>query len=106
MRVKFICRSGDDFEVRLVGDHDELGEWSPDRAIPMVLEEGEKGQPHLWEHYVDLPAGTASLHFDLRPAMPDPPALGLRVGGKLAAPERVPELADVIRWRAEHPVLP
>lgn len=42
-----------------MGDHDELGEWSPDRAIPMVLEEGEKGQPHLWEHYVDLPAGTA-----------------------------------------------
>jgi hypothetical protein len=55
---------------------------------------------------LDLPAGTASLHFDLRPAMPDPPVLGLRVDGKLAAPERVPELSDVIRWRAEHPVLP
>jgi hypothetical protein len=58
MRVKFVCQSGDDFEVRLVGDHEELGEWSPDRAIPMVLAEEGPGGRHRWEHYVELPAGT------------------------------------------------
>ena len=55
---------------------------------------------------LDLPAATAALRFELRPAMADPPTLGLRVSGKLAAPDRVPELADVIRWRAEHPPVP
>ena len=50
-----------------------------------------------------LPAATAALRFVLRPAMPDPPVLGLRVAGPLAAPARTPELSDVIRWRAEHP---
>jgi uncharacterized protein involved in outer membrane biogenesis len=52
---------------------------------------------------VDLPAATAALRLQLRPAMPDPPTLGLRLNGPLATPERTPELADVIRWRAEHP---
>lgn len=52
---------------------------------------------------LDLPAATAALRLELRPAIPDPPALGLRVTGKLASPTRTPELADVIRWRAEHP---
>ncbi len=52
---------------------------------------------------IDLPAAAAALRFELRPAMPDPPVLGLRVTGPLAAPVRTPELADVTRWRAEHP---
>ena len=49
---------------------------------------------------IDLPAGTQSLRFELSPALQDPPRLGLRATGPWATPTRVPELSDLIRWRA------
>ena len=57
---------------------------------------------------LNLPDLSADVRLALHPAvqsppdppMPDPPTLGLRVTGKLAAPLRAPELADLIRWRA------
>ncbi|MDE2197757.1 MAG: AsmA family protein [Rhodospirillales bacterium] len=50
----------------------------------------------------DLAAGTADLHLVLRPALPDPPALALRVSGPLGNLRRAPDLSDAIRWRARH----
>jgi hypothetical protein len=44
-----------------------------------------------------------ALHLALLPAVPDPPEIGLRLAGPADAPERVPELAGAVRWRAEHP---
>ncbi|WP_264714609.1 AsmA family protein [Limobrevibacterium gyesilva] len=51
----------------------------------------------------DLPAATADLHLLARPAVPDPPELGLHLNGPFGALRRTPELAGLIRWRAEHP---
>jgi hypothetical protein len=52
---------------------------------------------------VDLTRTTADLRLEMKPAMPDPPSLGLRLTGPLDALQRTPELADLIRWRADHP---
>lgn len=55
---------------------------------------------------VSLPQGRLDLQLALRPKLADdpavaPPRLGLRISGSPAAPQRAPELADLIRWRAE-----
>jgi hypothetical protein len=52
---------------------------------------------------VDLAGAAADLKLTLRPAVSDPPELGLRLVGPLDALRRTPELADLIRWRAAHP---
>jgi len=51
---------------------------------------------------VELPADTVDLRLGLRPLVPDPPEIGLRVTGAPDAPRRSPETSEVIRWRAEH----
>ncbi len=57
---------------------------------------------------VALPDSRLDLRLLLRPALPQaagavvaPPGIGLRITGTPAHPQRAPELADVIRWRAE-----
>lgn len=53
---------------------------------------------------VALPDSAMDLRLQLHPALPDgadAPTLAVRLGGTFAKPVRVPELADVIRWRAE-----
>ncbi len=48
----------------------------------------------------DLPRAGLDLRLTIRPAVTDSPELGLRLSGKLIAPERVPELSALIPWRA------
>jgi uncharacterized protein involved in outer membrane biogenesis len=55
---------------------------------------------------IDLPANTSDLHLQFRPAVPDPPTLGLRLTGPWAAPHRVLELAAAAAWREAHPPPP
>ena len=55
---------------------------------------------------VDLPGATADLHVSLRPALPDPPTLGLRLTGPIAAPARTPELAGLALWHTAHDAVP
>jgi uncharacterized protein involved in outer membrane biogenesis len=52
---------------------------------------------------LDIAGQTAELRLAVRPAVPDPPEIALRLSGPLAAPTRTPELADAQRWRLEHP---
>ena len=49
---------------------------------------------------IDLPGSAADLRLALRPAVPNPPEIGLRLNGPLDALRRIPELAAVARWRA------
>jgi hypothetical protein len=53
--------------------------------------------------FVDIAGRTMEMRLALHPAVTDPPELGLRLSGSVAAPARTPELADAIRWRTEHP---
>jgi AsmA protein len=48
---------------------------------------------------VNLPGGSADLRIALRPAMPDPPEIGLRLTGPFDALQRSVELAGIARWR-------
>jgi hypothetical protein len=48
----------------------------------------------------DLPRLGMDLRLAIRPAVPEAPELGLRFSGTMAAPSRVPELAELIPWRA------
>ena len=52
---------------------------------------------------VDLTRAVMALHLALVPAVPEPPEIGLRLTGPVDAAERVPELAEAVRWRAAHP---
>ena len=52
---------------------------------------------------IDLSRALLALRLAIVPAVPDAPEIGLRLSGPAAAPERVPELAGAVRWRAEHP---
>ena len=56
MKVKFVCRSQDSLEVRIAGNHEELGEWDPHRAAPMTLE--STAGHHRWVKNIDIPSGT------------------------------------------------
>ncbi len=49
---------------------------------------------------IDLPESAADLRLALRPAVPNPPEIGLRLNGPFDALRRIPELAAVTRWRA------
>lgn len=49
---------------------------------------------------LDLPRALLDLRLAFRPAVSEAPELGLRFGGRLEAPTRVPELAALIPWRA------
>ena len=49
---------------------------------------------------VDLGRGALDLRLAARP-LPEAPEVGLRRTGPAAAPQRVPELAPFLRWRAE-----
>lgn len=51
---------------------------------------------------IDLPGASADLRLAIRPAVPDPPELGLRLNGLLSALSRTPELAEATRWRTAH----
>ena len=51
---------------------------------------------------VDILGAGADLRLALRPAVEDPPEIGLRLTGPFDALRRTPEIADVVRWRAEH----
>jgi len=55
---------------------------------------------------IDLAGGTAELRLGLLPAVVDPPEIGLFLVGPLDGLRRMPELAAVARWRAEHPAVP
>jgi uncharacterized protein involved in outer membrane biogenesis len=55
---------------------------------------------------VDLPGDAADLRLGLRPAVPDPPDIGLRLAGPLEQLRREPELAAAALWRAEHAAVP
>ncbi len=52
---------------------------------------------------IDLTRALLGLRLVLVPAVPDAPEIGLRLSGSADQPERVPELAGAVRWRAEHP---
>ena len=52
---------------------------------------------------IDLGRALLALRLAIVPAVADAPEIGLRLSGPAAAPERVPELAGAVRWRAEHP---
>jgi uncharacterized protein involved in outer membrane biogenesis len=52
---------------------------------------------------IDLTRTLLALRLAMLPAVPDPPEIGLRLAGPADAPQRVPELAGAVRWRAEHP---
>lgn len=52
---------------------------------------------------IDLTRALLALRLAFLPAVPDPPEIGLRLSGPADMPERVPELAGAVRWRAEHP---
>jgi len=52
---------------------------------------------------VDLTRAVLALRLALVPTVPEPPEIGLRVTGPVDDAERVPELAEAVRWRAEHP---
>jgi uncharacterized protein involved in outer membrane biogenesis len=49
---------------------------------------------------VDLSGRTLDVRIDLRPALPNPPAVAVRLTGAIDLPNRVPELADLMRWMA------
>jgi len=51
---------------------------------------------------VDVGGNEAELRLGLLPAVANPPEIGLRLTGRLDALRRMPELAGVARWRAEH----
>lgn len=52
---------------------------------------------------LDIAGQTSELRLAMRPAVPDPPEIALRISGPLAAPNRTAELADAQRWRAAQP---
>ena len=52
---------------------------------------------------VGLPEGALDVRATLRPNLPDPPAIGLRLAGPAEAPRRTPELAGLAQWLADHP---
>lgn len=52
---------------------------------------------------IDLPADATDLRLTLHPAVPDPPALGLRLAGPWDRLTRTPDLSAVAGWRAAHP---
>lgn len=52
---------------------------------------------------IDVAAGTADLRLTLRPAVNDPPEIGVRFSGALSDPVRTLETADVLAWRVRHP---
>ena len=49
---------------------------------------------------LDLAGAAVDLHLLLQPALEGAPAVGLRLIGRLAAPNRTLELADLARWLA------
>jgi uncharacterized protein involved in outer membrane biogenesis len=55
---------------------------------------------------IDLPGAAADLRLALRPAVPDPPEIGLRLSGPFDALRRIPELAALTRWRATERAAP
>ena len=52
---------------------------------------------------VDLARGISDVRLALHPALPGAPDVGLRIGGPLGAPSRIPELAAAAKWLAERP---
>jgi uncharacterized protein involved in outer membrane biogenesis len=56
----------------------------------------------LFSGGIDLPTAVVDARLGLHPAVPDAPEIGLRLSGPLGAPLRIPELAEVARWRAAH----
>ncbi|HEY2133959.1 MAG TPA: AsmA family protein [Acetobacteraceae bacterium] len=50
---------------------------------------------------IDLPSVAADLRLALRPAIPTPPEIGLRLNGPIDNLHRTPELAGFMLWRAE-----
>ena len=53
------------------------------------------------EGMIDLAQSRLDLGLQTRP-VPEAPAVGLRLTGPVATPRRLPELAEFLRWRAEH----
>ncbi|MBV8402019.1 MAG: hypothetical protein JOZ17_25350, partial [Acetobacteraceae bacterium] len=49
---------------------------------------------------VSLPESSMELRAALRPSVPDPPEIGLRLTGPIASPRRIPELAAAAVWLA------
>ncbi|WP_158292242.1 hypothetical protein, partial [Paracraurococcus ruber] len=50
---------------------------------------------------LDLGRGALDLRLATRPAA-EGPEVALRLTGPAAAPQRLPELAGFLRWKAEH----
>ncbi|MBV9782929.1 MAG: hypothetical protein JO264_03840, partial [Acidisphaera sp.] len=124
-RVRLAARSGALSGFDLSRLRQSLGEHAPDAALAAALAGGSSGFDRLdvvatVDHGVltldpsrlvgsdgdavlsgsiDLPDGTAALRAALHAAVPDAPELGLLLSGKLDAPHRSPEFADVARWR-------
>jgi hypothetical protein len=55
---------------------------------------------------IDLPGNTSDLYLRFRPAVPDPPTLGMRLSGPWTAPRRALDLVAAAAWRAAHPLAP
>ena len=53
---------------------------------------------------IDLVSGRVDLRLGLHPAVVDSPDIGLRLTGTVDALSRAPELAELTRWHARHPV--
>lgn len=56
--------------------------------------------------FVDIAGRSLELRLSLHPAVDDPPEVAVRISGGFSAAVRTPEIADVMRWRASHPVSP
>jgi uncharacterized protein involved in outer membrane biogenesis len=50
---------------------------------------------------VNLPSSTVDLRIALRPALPNPPEIAIRLAGPIDHPNRTPELAGLARFMAE-----
>ena len=52
---------------------------------------------------IDLPDSSLDLRLAVRPAGAEGPEIGLAITGPTGAQLRTPELAELTRWRAQHP---
>lgn len=52
---------------------------------------------------VDIIGRTNELRLAVRPDVPDPPEIAVRLSGNLDKPTRTLEIANALAWRAQHP---
>jgi uncharacterized protein involved in outer membrane biogenesis len=71
-----------------------------DLSLDAVRLRGSAGEADLTGG-LNLPTGTLDLRIALRPALPNPPEIAIRLTGPIDRPTRAPELANLARFVAE-----